>query len=73
MRTAWKLGATRIGLASAALLTAIGIFFLVQKGSGKLVDWISNRHERYFRKLSYRNYTYLAKERELALMVQLVR
>lgn len=68
-----RLGALlmRIGLALAALLTAIGIFFLVQKGFQKIAFWVSGQ-DRLFRNLSYRNYTYLTKERELALVLQLL-
>lgn len=60
----------RMGLAVAALLTAVGIFFLVQKGFRKLEVWVS-RQDWLFRNLSYRNYTYLTKELELRLLLQL--
>ncbi len=61
--------AMRVGLALAALLTAVGIFFLVQAGFRRLAAWVS-RQDRVFRNLSYRNYTYLTKERELSLVLQ---
>jgi small-conductance mechanosensitive channel len=63
--------AMRVGLALAALLTAVGIFFLVQAGFRRLAAWVS-RQDRVFRNLSYRNYTYLTKERELSLVLQLL-
>ncbi|MBN7812779.1 mechanosensitive ion channel family protein [Algoriphagus sp. H41] len=68
----WHAWVLRIGLTLTAILTAVAIFFLVQKGSQRLVSWISNRQERFFMNLSYRNYTYLSKEREFVLVLQLI-
>lgn len=68
----WHAWVLRIGLTLTAILTAVAIFFLVQKGSKRLVSWISNRQERFFMNLSYRNYTYLSKEREFVLVLQLI-
>lgn len=65
--------AMRIGLTLAAILTAIGIFFFVQKGSRKLIDWVTHRRERLFKNLAYRSYTYLTQEQELAVVLQLIR
>ena len=67
----WQAWTMRIGLAIAALLTAVAIFFLVQRGFRKLAYWIS-RQDRIFRDFSYRNYTYLTKARELSLVLQLL-
>ncbi len=67
----WQAWAMRIGLAMAALLTAVAIFFLVQRGFRKLANWIS-KQDRMFRDFSYRNYTYLTKARELSLVLQLL-
>lgn len=65
--------AVRIGLAIAALLTAVGIFYLVQKGSVRLIEWIILRREKYLRNLSYRGYTFLTQDQELVVVLQLVK
>ncbi|GAA0878740.1 hypothetical protein GCM10009119_17080 [Algoriphagus jejuensis] len=65
--------AIRLGLTIAALLTAIAIFFLVQKGASKMIDWVTNRRNVLFKNLAYRSYTYLTEEQELNLVLQLIR
>ncbi|WP_051315021.1 mechanosensitive ion channel family protein [Algoriphagus terrigena] len=65
--------AMRVGLTLAAILTAIGIFFFVQRASQKLIEWVTLRRERLFKNLAYRSYTYLTQDQELAVVLQLIR
>ena len=60
----------RIGLAVTAILVAALIFLLVQKGTDRLIHWVSTRKVRLFKDFTYRGYTFLTGEKELVLVIQ---
>jgi small-conductance mechanosensitive channel len=64
---------SRIGLVLTVILTAILIIWLIGKGSGWLLNFISKNRERWLKSLSYRDYTFLSAEQEYAILVFLAR
>jgi small-conductance mechanosensitive channel len=68
-----EIWALRIGLVLVAILVAIGIFILVQKGSRKLMAWVESRGDRIFGDFSYKGYTFLTKEQEQVLVIQVLK
>jgi small-conductance mechanosensitive channel len=68
-----EIWALRIGLVLVAILAAIGIFILVQKGSRKLMAWVESRGDGIFRDFSYKGYTFLTKDQERLLVMQVLK
>ena len=68
-----EIWALRLGMVIAAILIAVGIYYLAQKGSKKLRAWIESREDWLFRDLSYKGYTFLTQEQERLLLLQFLK
>lgn len=68
-----EIWALRIVLVIAAILVAMGIYFMAQKGSKKLRAWIVSQGDWIFRDFSYKGYTFLTKDQEQVLLFQVLK
>lgn len=64
---------TRIGLVILVFCTALLILWLIGKASAAMLNYFDLRKEKLLKKLSYKDYTFLSEEQELAIIHFLIR